>query len=388
MKCLSIINDRRISATSVLIEMTIGEYINFISGAEDNLEIQRNVVKGFKPYVRLREDLEVGCVIPPIVIGVKNDNVVPPSEEDEQSQHDFISAIEQVPVDDVYIIDGLQRTEAIKNVLNKLHGNQNAYNEMMSQRLRVEIWPDITLSALTYRMILLNAGQKPMSLKHQLEVISHPLCKLIQRRFEGDIDIYTIRDQRRRVGPGQYQFSVIASSFQAFIQRKPHIEVINDVIAEINQIDVLEKYGESISAGDQADLTEKFVEYVSFLLEFDRLLCDKYDNAREVEGVSIPSGISLLSRETFHLGLAAAYGYCLEFYPEYLNAGLQSLLALLQSDEQDPLALYDFERIQAAFSRRVNTGEKTRDLVCGGIKEFLRSEGRVRFSLCWTQAGN
>ena len=39
MKILSIIKDERISATSVLVEMSTEKYLNLVSGAEDNLEI-------------------------------------------------------------------------------------------------------------------------------------------------------------------------------------------------------------------------------------------------------------------------------------------------------------------------------------------------------------
>ena len=46
MKILSIIKDERISATSVLVEMSTEKYLNLVSGAEDNLEIQRKVIKG------------------------------------------------------------------------------------------------------------------------------------------------------------------------------------------------------------------------------------------------------------------------------------------------------------------------------------------------------
>ncbi|MFU1552461.1 hypothetical protein ACM3N8_01680 [Aeromonas sp. A04] len=387
MKCLSIIRDNRIDATSVLMEMSTGDYLKLVSGAESNLDIQRKVVKGFKPYERLRDDLAVGCIIPPIVIGVKSENVKTPNNDNEESIAAFTMAIGELSPADVYIIDGLQRTRAIQDVSAKLSAQPDEHRLFLENTLRVEIWPDISLSALTYRMILLNAGQKPMSLKHQLEVVSAPLCKSLRETLGQEIDIYTEKDTARRAGNGQYQFSLIATSFQAFVQKKPHIDVRNDVIAELNQIDVLDKYGESIGgSSSKPDLTQAFEDYVRYLLVFDAALCRKYSESKDVDGVAVPTGVSLLARDTFHLGFSAAYGFCLEYYPEELVASKDKLIELLSSEAEDPLAIFRFEKIQSGFSRRDNTGEKTRDFIFKGFKEYFRSAGRISIEECWSQA--
>ncbi|WP_421346690.1 hypothetical protein [Aeromonas veronii] len=391
MKCLSIIKDHRIDATSVLTQMSVKEYLQLVRGAESNLEIQRKVIKGFKPYDRLRDDLEIGCVIPPLVIGVKDERVITPIEDNEESETAFLNAIATLEPDNVYIIDGLQRTKAIQDVFNRISDNK-VKEQFLAQQLRVEIWPDISLSSLTYRMILLNAGQKPMSLKHQLEIVSSPLCKLLRDKFGKSISIYTEKNSDRRSGPGQYQFSIIASSFQSFVQKKPHVDIRNDVIAELNQIDVLEKYGNSIDKDSNTpDLTMAFEEYIDYLIKFDNKLCARYESNQEVEGgsvnIKIPSGVSLLTRDTVHLALSAAYGFCLEYFPEDLAIGKAALLNLLDdASVPDPMSLYSFEKIQTGFSRRDNTGEKTREFIFKGFKEYFRSAGRISINDCWMQA--
>ncbi|HSI86113.1 MAG TPA: hypothetical protein VK970_20175, partial [Candidatus Methylacidiphilales bacterium] len=85
MKILSIIKDDRIKATSVLVEMSTEKYLELVSGAEENLEIQRKIIKGFKPYDRMRQDLREGCLIPPIVLGIRKDRVSTPSSLTDQS---------------------------------------------------------------------------------------------------------------------------------------------------------------------------------------------------------------------------------------------------------------------------------------------------------------
>lgn len=383
MKILSIIKDERISATSVLVEMTTEKYLKLVSGAEDNLEIQRRVIKGFKPYDRLRQDLKEGCLIPPVVLGIRKDSINTPLNVDDDQ---FIPSLESTQAGDVFIIDGLQRTTAIQNVRDSLQDEELA--KFLSRPLRVEVWPDITLSALTYRMILLNAGQKPMSLKHQLEVVSRPLCDNIVEKYQGRVFIYREKDTNRRSGPGQYQFSIIAQAFQAFVQKSPHIDVRNEVIAELNQIDVLTNYGDSLEkTSGKADLTSEFESYIGFLADFDDKLCRKYGERTDSdEGVTIPTGVNILSRDTFHLGLAAAYGWCTEHKNDALDTAKQKLLASLNDDDADPLAIERLERIQTGFRRKDNTGEQTRNLIFNGFKEYFRSEGLTPFEQCWTQA--
>lgn len=383
MKILSIIKDERISATSVLVEMATEKYLTLVSGAEDKLEIQRKIIKGFKPYDRLRQDLKEGCLIPPVVLGIRKGRINTPGNIDDDQ---FIRSLESTLAGDVFIIDGLQRTTAIQNVRDSLQGDE--LTNFLSRPLRVEVWPDITLSALTYRMILLNAGQKPMSLKHQLEVVSRPLCDNLSEKYLNKLSIYREKDTNRRSAPGQYQFSIIAQAFQAFVQKSPHIDVRNEVIAELNQIDVLTNYGDSLEKNsDKADLTTEFESYIGFLIDFDEKLCEKYyERIESEEGVTIPTGVNILSRDTFHLGLAAAYGWCREHKKEALETAKEKILSLLTGYDVDPLAIERFERIQTGFRRKDNTGEQTRNLIFNGFKEFFRSEGLTPFDQCWTQA--
>jgi len=391
MRITSIVKDDRLDAHSVMMEMTIGDYLDFVVGAERNLEIQRKVVKGFKPYDRLREDLDKGCLIPPLVLALKEGVLQSPGSLDDQI---FLTGLQELNRDCVYIVDGLQRTNAIRLVVRQKEQETTDTSSFLARIIRVEIWPDITLSALTYRMILLNAGQKPMSLQHQLEVVSSALCMRLLETFNGQINIYREQDADRRAGPGQYQFSLLAQSFQAFVQRKPHIDVRNEVISELSQMEALEVYGNTLRKhdGEESSPTAQFFNYISFLLMLDNELCRIYPDARafpDAKAVGSPSGITLLARDTFHLGLAAAYAWSKEYKPDALTQAVDRLFNLLQdaNPPQDPLALEIYEQIQKGFKRKDNVGEATRNLVFNGFREFFRAEGLMTFKTCWTQAG-
>lgn len=386
MKVISRLTDRRINAQSILVEMTVNEYMELVDGAESNLDIQRQVIKGFKPYDRLREDLKRGCIIPPLVLGLKMNEMLSEAGTDAVFAEQFIQLIGDIDSENVFIIDGLQRTNAIKQVRDNLQDDELAsFGNLI---LRVEIWPDISLAALTYRMILLNAGQKPMSLKHQLEVVSRPLCISLESTYGDRIKIIRQKDATRRSRYGHYSFAVIAQSFQAFVQKSPNIDVRNEVIAELNQIDVLANYGDSLEQSNtKKDLTTQYIDYIGFLLKFDKALCIRYAEKKIAEdGSEVPSGVSILARDSFHLGIAAAYGWCLEYKPTALETAKEKLIELLSSSKEDPLEIVRHDKIQSGFSRKDNIGEQTRKLVFDGFKEYFRSEGLTDFSTCWIQA--
>jgi hypothetical protein len=70
--------------------------------------------------------------------------------------------------------------------------------------------------------------------------------------------------------------------------------------------------------------------------------------------------------------------------PEMLAKGIEKLFSILSDDiALDPLSLASFEKIQRGFSRRDNTGEKTRELVFKGFKEFFYRGGSKSFNKCW-----
>lgn len=388
MKAVSILRDERIGATSVLLEMSISDYLRLVSGAEENLDIQRAVVKGFKPYERLRGDLAKGGQIPAPTLAAKADTLPTPSSTRDST---FVEALKELSPRNVYIIDGLQRTNAIQQVYRSLEGVERDH---FSERImRVEFWPDITLPALTYRMILLNAGQKPMSLRHQIEVVSGALWDALLVRLSPKLHVYRERDESRRSGPGQYQFSVLATAYQAFIQKTPHVELRNEVIEELTKIDALESYGRTVGTLAQTgekDPTESFIDYVDFLIELDRLLWLVYQDTRQDDnGDTIPSARHLLTRDTMHLSLAAAYAWCLENKPEALKSAKNRLFSSLISARpmvDDPLALARLEKIQKGFRRKDNVGEQTRNLIYHGFKEHFRSEGLTPLHQCWLQA--
>lgn len=72
----------------------------------------------------------------------------------------------------VDILDGLQRTYIISDL--KSEGVE--FNN--KQELLLEFWLESDISKLIYRMIVLNSGQKAMSMRHQVELLFMSLQEL------------------------------------------------------------------------------------------------------------------------------------------------------------------------------------------------------------------
>lgn len=109
MEALLILYDARIKAHNVLFSMTVGEYLDSVGKVRDKNPFQRRRVSGSKTvYSLLKQDIEQGCVIPPIVLAL-NDSVArtTPLSKDEAVQLIMTRAC------DLLILDGLQRTNTL-----------------------------------------------------------------------------------------------------------------------------------------------------------------------------------------------------------------------------------------------------------------------------------
>ena len=97
LKVFNKIVDHRINGLSISATIKVGEYLNWFQtyGLQNKLEEQRPVMKSRSANMirkRLVEDLKLGAVIPPIVIGFAIENAVDYITEDnlEQKINDII----------------------------------------------------------------------------------------------------------------------------------------------------------------------------------------------------------------------------------------------------------------------------------------------------------
>ena len=165
MNVSSSLYDGRIKAHNVLFEFTIGEYLDSVRRIVDKNQYQRKRISPSKGvYSLLRQDIVLGCVIPPVVLALTTIEL--PSEE---FTHEAALRLVRTNTERLLILDGLQRTYTLLELEddNKL----DSAEELRSRKMRVEIYIGIDRLGILYRMLTLNTGQTPMSLRQQIEML-------------------------------------------------------------------------------------------------------------------------------------------------------------------------------------------------------------------------
>ena len=156
------LRDEVLGATYFVGQTMYGFAIEKLYPLVQRLDIQRNL-QNPSFYSRLRNDLKIGCIIPPITIAF----VIQDGAEvvDEGYINENIS--------EGFILDGIQRLSAIQRANNELEGDVRAVFHERVLHLNIIVAP--SMDRLLYRMITLNNGQKPMSPRHQIDILSETM---------------------------------------------------------------------------------------------------------------------------------------------------------------------------------------------------------------------
>jgi hypothetical protein len=369
LKVLTIDRDDRLQSYCATAVCTYEDFLALTAGAENNLDIQRSIIKGNKAYATLRSDLRRGCILPPVVLAVSQQLDVP--IEKIYSDHlldQLTSEFSKISSESVYVIDGLQRTNAIRQTLQELAEPER--DVFLKRSLRVEIWVNIPFGAIAYRMLLLNAGQRPMSVKHQVEILS---AKLVDDL--GGIprlDVFRIGDTRRRTQPGQFSLAKLAQGFQAWLQGQPNLDLRNTVMEELLAESAVEVLGKTVPADANQQHGDGFRRFIEWVVQLDLALGQ-------------PS-VGFFGNETVLLGIAAAVG-SLE-RSESLGArvwpAMNNLLTQVKANAGEAFAIDVFEALRQGIDpSKVNVGVATRDMVFNAFREYIRGAGETPMRDCW-----
>jgi len=375
MKIIDLSLDERINGYCATVSCTYDWYLAATTGAEANLTIQRGIIKDSKAYQTLRADLRRGCILPPLVLAISG-VALPPllSREalnDAPQRATIIAELQnQMAVPrpgDTYIIDGLQRTNALRQTRDDLGTLIEEKTRFLARPLRVEIWLNIPFGAVAYRMLLLNAGQKPMSMRHQVEILSMKLAEDL-RPIPG-LEILMSLSSQRRVQAGQFTLAKLSQSFQAWLQGTPNIDVQNTVMAQLLAESAIETLGTSLSGANAHD---DFKALVSWMIAMDQAIW-----ATEPQ---------FFGNETVLLGICAAVGAAQrnDQVRGRMKRSLDNLRAAVAGGNLQALAVPRFNELrQGEDVRRVNVGQFTRDMVYRAFQEYFLSDGTKSMEDCW-----
>ncbi|WP_028667019.1 hypothetical protein [Runella zeae] len=224
--------DNRIDSLNLLIETTLEEYFSLSKDILDKNEFQRRRVKSSSSvYSLLKNDLRAGCVIPPIVLALS----IAAKPKQDETDEDLVSTINQHK-EKLIILDGLQRTYTIRDLVNELNERSDPEKDnILKRKLRVEVYIGINKLGILYRMLTLNTGQTPMSSRHQIEII---YSDYIQNGIEG-ITLLTEVDGDTPNKTGEYKFRDIIEGFTSYLDRDYLTIDRTDILDNIKSLEKL-----------------------------------------------------------------------------------------------------------------------------------------------------
>lgn len=369
-----------------LISTSLDEYIKNIPSDYDNYEIQRAIVNNSYLDRLVHTVLRKGH-IPSITL----------------ITDDTIEAIESGVIGNFKILDGLQRSHRLKVIfdtknlfLGKLHDIENdisdfklkrkfqndlsaigssgyifmaikkyydsfgeeELNKCFSQNCQwFELWNNLSPDDEVKKMLVLNAGHKPVNIKHQLELLFQNLLPIFEHVKLGNISIIREKEsssatfsKHRTVGT--YHFSHLISSLISFIEGKP-ISTNTDFISKFQDDD-------------------KRINELSELFSYSFLECFiqsiyKIDVAAERASGEI--GIQWIGREVSLVSLFSAIGSYVK------DSNELSVIVDRLSDNFEKMQLADYEACRNNVDlAKVNIGNINKRNIYEGVLNLLSSD--------------
>lgn len=241
--------DGYVVAASTNYQFALGKFVPLIG----RLDIQRDALNT-KFYSRLEGDIVRGCVMPPITIALIHS--FPPHG---RSQKDIEEYIEK-NINNAFVLDGIQRLNTLRRASLKDGFDAN-------RAIHVNFIIASSRDRLLYRMITLNNGQKPMSARHQIDVLADAFFD-----FDGiDLKLVAEKGKGRVRAPESFKKADFVKGYVAYLSGSVNID---------NQKIIEEKMDELIASkiidSDIPTSNVEFMDIVDLINSFS-----KYNKLRD-----------------------------------------------------------------------------------------------------------
>ena len=184
----------------------------------DKFQEQRKI-QGRKFYERLKADIIRGCIMPPITLAFTSDRFC--SESVAGPIQTFITN----NITEGYILDGMQRLNTL------VEASRDAKFDR-SRPLFLNIIIAERYDFLLYRMVTLNNGQKPMTARHQIEMLTKGI--LDTETFK--IPIVSEKDTEKVKPQGAFKRADIAAAYTAFLTNSVNNENSRIIESKLDEI--------------------------------------------------------------------------------------------------------------------------------------------------------
>jgi hypothetical protein len=275
----------------------------------NRLHIQRKIqTETF--YKRLESDIKIGCIMPPLTLAFVDDN---------DMNHKTVDEYEKYVNDNIgksFVLDGIQRLNTLKRVFDQkeLTLTKSIYLNIIICKSRDNI---------LYRMITLNNGQKPMTARHQIEILASNIYD-----FKGlGINIVSEKESEGKKIRNAFAQSDIVSAYIAFLSNTTSLEsnkIIDQKMDELIARQIID-----------SNITTDKLEFGEFIQEIARL-CNEdflykwFKNLNNLLGFCVGAKKSL---------------------PQIRQTSLADFTQLIQSFE-DAFKAFDISKIKLGRERR------------------------------------
>jgi len=213
----------------------------------DKLDIQRKI-QDSKFYRRLEKDLVKGCIMPPLTLAYIVQNI-------ELTTIKEAEAYINEHIHDAFVLDGIQRLNTLERTI------KNSQNLDLDRPMFLNIIFCASMDNLMYRMITLNNGQKPMTARHQIEILANNVYDF----NDVPLEVQTEKERGKRIIRGSFDRGDIIKAYIAFLSDSINID---------NQRIIEEKLDELIADKIlDSNITDDNLEF-SEILTFVDAMCD------------------------------------------------------------------------------------------------------------------
>lgn len=274
--------------------------------------------------------------------------------------------------DDWTLIDGLQRTtcyiiavlmaalgdgliemgcvdERIWSETFREHATACDINELLRRQQQLEVFYNIDLKGVLHFMLLLNAAQRQMNAKIQLELMNIPLIKLLEQQ-----GIQLVKEQEKaadyRLGKANFKGSNLIVAVQGYMQKNPQVMTTGEKESFLSE--EREYLGPVEDMGDVIQV----LQLVTGPLH--KAIQERLDSTILSEG------------EVFTTALMAAAGKFADMTSfDQLIPALNRLISDIESGK-DPLALDTYWRVYGGI--KSGKGRKIRSIICTAFLQYFQ----------------
>lgn len=229
MEIFSVDRDGVVNATVSLGKTNYRYALDSILPLIDRFSEQRDV-QNPKFYERLRRDILRRCLMPPITLAFI---------EAEHEGLDSAAKVEAFVRDNIaegFVLDGIQRLSALRRA-SETTDSEDEFPADQALFVNIIVCPSI--DNLLYRMITLNNGQKPMTARHQVEILSSNAFVF----DDTNLSLVTEKD-KLRLRRGVFKKADFELAYMAFLSSSVNVDsqkIIEQKLDELLASKILER---------------------------------------------------------------------------------------------------------------------------------------------------